>query len=47
MYRYANLDITDALLPNVARWYAALCERESFRTHVMLPFDELKGRLAF
>lgn len=46
MYRYANLDVTDDLLPNVARWYASLTEREAFETHVMLPFDELKGRLA-
>ncbi|MBM4382439.1 MAG: glutathione S-transferase family protein [Deltaproteobacteria bacterium] len=47
MYRYTNLDVTDELLPNVARGYAALCEREPFRTHVMLPFDELKGCLAY
>jgi glutathione S-transferase len=47
MYRYANLGATDPLLPNVARWYAALCERAPFRAHVMLPFDDLKGRLAF
>lgn len=47
MYRYANLDVTDDLPPRVARWYAALTEREAFQTHVMIPFDELKGRLAF
>ena len=47
MYRYANLDVTDPLPPNVARWYEALCAREPFRAHVMLPFDELKGRLAY
>ncbi len=46
MYRYANLDVTDDLPPNVARWYASLTEREAFQTHVMLPFDDLKGRLA-
>ncbi len=46
MYRYANLDVTDDLLPRVARWYEALTEREAFQTHVMLPFDDLKGRLA-
>ena len=46
MYRYANLDVTDDLLPNVARWYDALTQREAFRKHVMLPFDDLKGRLA-
>ena len=47
MYRYANLDVTDDLPPHVARWYATLTEREAFQTHVMLPFDDLKGRLAF
>ena len=47
MFRYANLGVTDALLPNVARWYEALCERDAYRAHVMLPFAELKGRLAF
>jgi glutathione S-transferase len=46
MYRYANLDVTQDMPRNVARWYAALCEREAFQTHVMLRFDELKGRLA-
>lgn len=46
MYRCAKLDPTSDLPPHVARWYARLCEREPFRTHVMLPFDELKGRLA-
>ena len=28
-------------------WYARLQERESFRTHVMVPFNELEGRLSF
>ena len=47
MYRYANLDVTDELPPNVARWYEALCERAAYREHVMIPFDELRGRLTF
>ena len=46
MYRYANLDVTGDLPPSVTRWYAALTGREAFQAHVMLPFDELKGRLA-
>lgn len=45
MYRYANLGVTDDLPANVARWYHTLSERPAFQTHVMLPFDELKGRL--
>ncbi len=35
----------DDLSANVARWYDTLTERPAFQTHVMLPFDELKGRL--
>jgi glutathione S-transferase len=31
----------------VRRWYAALAERAAFREHIMIPFDELRGRLAF
>ena len=46
MYRYANLDATDDLPPNVARWYGSLCERASYQTHIMLPFDDLEGRRA-
>lgn len=46
MYRYANLDVTEELLPHVARWYRALTERKPFQEHVMLPFDELRGRMA-
>ena len=47
MYRYANLDVTHDLPPNVFGWYERLTEREAFRAHVMLPFDDLKGRLAY
>ncbi len=45
MYRYANLEVTEALPRHVARWYAMLCEREAYRAQVMLSFDDLKGRL--
>ena len=30
MYRYANLDVTDDLPQNVARWYHGLTQREAF-----------------
>ncbi len=46
MYRYANLDVTAKMPPNVVRWYASLTERHAYQAHVMLPFDDLKGRLA-
>lgn len=47
MYRYANLGVTKSLPPNVAAWYGRLTERPAFQEAVMLPFDELEGRLAF
>lgn len=46
-YRYFNIDIARPALPNVERWYATLQQRPAYRDHVMLPFDELYGRLDF
>ena len=46
MYRYVELDVTAELPANVARWYDRLTRRTAFQNHVMLPFDDLKGRLA-
>jgi glutathione S-transferase len=31
----------------VRAWYARLCERPAYREHVMISFEELRGRLAF
>jgi glutathione S-transferase len=45
LYRYYGLEIERPPLPNVERWYRALQERLPYRAHVMLPFDELFGRL--
>ena len=47
LYRYFELEIERPELPQVAAWYARLTERPAYREHVMLPFDDLKGRLAF
>jgi glutathione S-transferase len=47
LYRYYSLEIDRPELPNVEAWYARLQEREAYRTHVMVPFDELYGRLSF
>ena len=47
LYRYFNLDIPRPLLPNVERWYARLQERVPYRQHVMIPFDDLLGRLDY
>lgn len=47
LYRYFNLEIDRPNLPNVEAWYARLQEREAYRTHVMVAYDDLYGRLAF
>ena len=47
LFRYFNLDIERPSLPNVERWYRLLQERPAYREHVMIPFDELYGRLDY
>lgn len=47
LYRYYELEIDRPELPNVEAWYARLKDRPAYREHVMVPFDDLKGRLAF
>jgi glutathione S-transferase len=47
LYRYFNLEIERPSLPHVEAWYERLCSRPAYREHVMLPFDELRGRLAY
>jgi glutathione S-transferase len=47
LYRYFELDITRPELPNVAAWYDRLRSRPAYREHVMVAFDDLKGRLSF
>ena len=46
LFRYFNLEIERPSLPNVDAWYRRLQERPAYRTHVMVPFGELRGRLA-
>jgi len=47
LYRYFNLEIERPSLPHVEAWYARLCSRHAYREHVMVPFDELRGRLTY
>jgi glutathione S-transferase len=47
LYRYFELDIKRPVVPNVEAWYERLQLRPAFREHVMVPFDELFGRLSF
>jgi glutathione S-transferase len=47
LYRYFELDIDHPDVPNVRAWYQRLQQRPAYREHVMIPFDELRGRLAY
>lgn len=47
LYRYFELEIARPALPAVERWYQRLQQRPAFRTHVMIPFEELRGRLDY
>lgn len=47
LYRYFELEIARPPLPAVERWYARLQQRLPFRKHVMIPFEELRGRLDY
>ena len=47
LYRYFGLDIERPAVPNVEAWYSRLQASPAYRTHVMIPFEELRGRLAY
>jgi glutathione S-transferase len=47
LYRYFNLEIERPSLPKVEAWYRCLQDRPAYRAHVMVPFSELRGRLAY
>ena len=47
LYRYFALEIERPLLPNVDRWYRRLARRPAYQEHVMIEFDDLRGRLAY
>jgi glutathione S-transferase len=44
LYRFFSLEIDRPSLPRLEEWYKRLTEREPYRAHVMVPFDDLKGR---
>lgn len=47
LYRYFEMAIERPHLPHLAAWYARLCERPAYREWVMVPFDDLVGRLGY
>lgn len=47
LYRYFEMGLPVEHPPHVDAWYARLASREPYRAAVMVPFEELRGRLAF
>jgi glutathione S-transferase len=47
LYRYFGLEIERPPLANVEAWYEPLKLRRAYREHVMVPFEDLKGWLAY
>lgn len=45
LFRYFGLEIERPSVPNVEAWYSRLQRRPAYREHVMVPFEDLKGRL--
>jgi glutathione S-transferase len=47
LYRYYTLGRPVPELKNIEAWYARLKERAAYREHVMVSYEELRGRLTF
>ena len=47
LYRYLEMGAGVRRHPHLDDWYALLSERPAYREHVMIPFEELRGRLEF
>ncbi|GGX51925.1 glutathione S-transferase [Tateyamaria omphalii] len=47
LYRYFTLDLDRRVPAGTQDYYDALTERAAYRTHVMVDYSELKGRLSF
>ena len=46
-FRYYTLEIARPDRPHLRAWYERLVQRAAYRDHVMVPYDDLRGRLAF
>ena len=47
LYRYYTMGTAFPKLPDVEAWYKRLQERSAYREHVMISYEELRGRLSF
>jgi glutathione S-transferase len=47
LYRLYTMGIQVPEMPNIQAYYARLQERPAYREHVMISYEELRGRLSF
>lgn len=47
LYRYFTVDLPRDVPVGLQAYYDRLCARDAYRTHVMIDYSELKGRLSF
>ena len=47
LHRYFEMGVEVPRHHHVAEWYARLSERSAYKEHVMVSFEELRGRLEF
>lgn len=47
LFRYFTLDIERPNVPNVEIWRDRIEQRPAYRTHVMIDYSDLQGRLSF
>ena len=47
LYRLFGMGLEWPPVPRVEAWYERLKERPAYREHVMIPFQDLKGRTSF
>ena len=47
LFRYLHMGLEVPRHPHVDAWFARLASREPYRTRVMVPFEDLRGRLEF
>ena len=47
LFRYFEMPIERPELPNIEPWYQRLSQRQAYQRHVMVSFEELRGRLTF
>jgi len=47
LYRYFTMGTEVAKIPHVEEWYQRLQQRPAYREHVMVSYEELRGRLTF